>query len=274
MGFGTPLAAACRYESLGIGTGVGTTVTASATTTLKGSYTTLGTSAFPYDGFLLSWTAITGQTARRYRLDIAINTGGADTIIVQDLFVEMPSTSALNVYQPVVYIPVAIPSGAAVKARLQCSTASGTLSVSLAGYEGNAHAIKGFPRLISCTDWTNNDPTNSTITLNGTTATAYSEVMASTPSAIAALYFEIDSKGVSATAGLVAWTIGFGGAGSEKTLLTFATALAPLTTPCISGPLVGPIPCKLPAGTRLAIKAQASAANTSVIAPVLTGLAP
>lgn len=264
MGHGVSLASEARYEALGFGTGVGTTITAGASANTKGSYATLGTTSFDYDGLFLNVSIISGTGANRFRLDVAANNGGSDQIIIADHFVENNGI----VVGPCVFYPVAVPKGASLKVRSQATTGSRQLYAAISGFQCDENMRRGFRGVASATDWTNTDPTNS-ITLNGTTMTGWTQVMASTPDRFAGLYFMLDAKGVAITGGNFIFSIGWGSAGNE---LELTRVLVSNGSTDVNWPFIGPIPCDLPAGTRLAVRAQAAAANTSVIAPVLMGL--
>lgn len=262
MEYDFPLCSSANYDGLGAGTGTGTTV-AAANANAKNTYVTIGTSTFSYDGFYAFLCG--GATAGRKRWDIAANLGGSDQIIAADLFSDQAANSDGT---SILWAPVRVPSGAILKARIQPHTANAGGIITLAGYRGDAKRARGFSRIISCTDWTNSDPTNS-VTLNGTTQTGWTQICASTPNRLAGLYATFTNLGNAVTGVRILVDIGFGGAGSEKVLLTFLrhNVLA-------NGPIYGPFPCDIPAGTRLSVRMQASGADTQVVSVVLNGIVP
>jgi hypothetical protein len=254
-----PLVAATRYESLGLGTGVGTTVTANASANVKGSYATIGTAGFRYSGFVLSMTVLFGSV-RRARLDIAINTGGADTIIVEDYYFEgtvgTPTVAALNCF-----FPVCIPSGATIKARIQCSTGSEAVEVSVVGVAFDFAGPIGASRMVSCSDFTNTAPTN-TVAMTGTSYTAWTTIKASTPARISRLWLAWSSNAdTTRTACEFIVDIGIGSAGNEVVLASLVGRQASI----VFLPQDMGFPCDIPAAKRLAFRIQAAngAANDS-----------
>ena len=269
MGYARALASSTRYETQGISGGNGTTITPGAANT-KGSYTTLGTAGFSYDGFFATCTGLGGGGTTRYRVDLAVNNGGSDQVIVEDLYFD-PSSGGLYYLGPRrILLPVSLAAGAVVKARVQSANGSGSCLVGVLGFQGDAKATKGFRALKSATDWTNTDPTNS-LTLSGTTLTGWSQVMASTPVRFAGLTMSINSLGTNLTAAQATFEIGIGASGSEHTtgivipLQLFGGMGSLGTESCL--------PCDIPAGSRLSVRAQCSAADTNSIGIVLNGLA-
>src|ERR1700739_3461588 len=120
MGYGAPLASASRYETLGAATGIGTPVTSGGSENPFGSTITLGTTSFDYDGIFIT-TASTGNNISL--VDIIVNTGGSDQIIVQT--VPAPHSAGGGIYQSTSgVIPVSIPAGAVIKAKMQSESAS------------------------------------------------------------------------------------------------------------------------------------------------------
>lgn len=269
MGYARALASSTRYESKGLASGVGTTVTSGAANA-KGSFATLGTTGFAYDGFHLTITGLSGGGATRYRIDVTSNTGGSDQLIVEDLYFDPSPAGLYYADQKSILVPVAVAAGAVLKARCQAVAASVSLSVGVLGFQGDAKATKGFRALKSATDWTNTDPTNA-LTLSGTTLTGWTQIMASTPVRFAGLYLALDSRGSVSATSHATFEIGIGASGSEhSTGIVVARQLA------ASSGLVdchGPYACDIAAGVRLAVRAQCDAANTDSYGVVLNGLA-
>lgn len=255
-----------RIETLGAGTGTGTSVTANSTPNVKGaSWTQIGSAtSFDYNEVFLS-IALGGTVVGRVRFDLGVVTSGGSTqIIAADLFMDFSTVASHADF----VLPVNIPKGATLWGRCQSNTASVVLSVVINGIQGQGRMMRGCRGIASCTDWTNTDPTN-TATLNGTTFTSWVQIQSSTAQRIGGLIVAIDGKGATLTSANVLFQVGWGSAGNERTLFQFAVRMAgAINVP----PAVGPIPCDLPSGTRLAFRAQASAADTNVLGLALMGL--
>lgn len=274
MGFGHIQVSSPRYELLGRNGGTGTTVAASATPDTKGSWVTIGTTSFVWDGFYItngrSGVATTGGA---YRIDVAVNTGGSDEIIVEDL-----SSSGVAWYLQApgpVYLPVQVPAGATLKMRCQSSSGGDFIYPSILGVAGDGHYIRGSTQLRSATDWSNSIPANGGWTFSGTTLTSWLEVISSTPERFAYLYFGL-SNPLGVTILDVMFEIGTGVAGVENTLFTIH-AYDDSQNGAVGGPLgraLGPYACDIPPGTRLAVRAQSAyGAAAGSISPCLWGLA-
>ncbi len=275
MGYAPSLGASARYQMLGRSGGGGTQITANATANTKGSYATLGTASFDYDGFWVAITSVVSGTIYRQRVDIAVNTGSSDQVIAEDVYYDGSVSGAwYDNSARSFFVPVKIPRGAVVKARCQSSTGSGTLLAAVNGMQGDARMISGFRALKSATDWSGTDPTNS-LALSGATLSGWTQVTASTPARFAGLYLGLDSLGTAPGFAACIFDIGWGTAGSERVLTSIGTASygSSGVSPLFYAP-AGPFPCDLPAGTRLAVRGQSaysSAAGT--VYPVLHGLA-
>ena len=242
------IAGSNRFETLGVTSGDGTAVTAGNPAGTKGTAVSLGTTSFRYSGFLVNFV---GTSAARYRLDILANTGGSDQVIVEDVYLDANPGATSVTFS--VDLPVGIPAGAAVKARISSSTASVGARVSLMGFMGAPAADPGFRALKSCTDWSTFEPSN----LLNWSASAVGQqpwvtLCNSTPARIAGLFLFPTMAGLSTsrTASRMTLDVGWGAAGSEQVLFGgIEMSLA------AGGPAyldIGMVPCDLPAGIRLA----------------------
>jgi hypothetical protein len=269
MGFGQPLAASARYETQGLSSGMGTSVTASGTANTKGSYIALGgATGFEYDGFYVAITGNSGGGTVRYLTDIAAD-NTAQEVVAANLFFDPQAAESYTADRQFIYIPVKVKKGATLYARCQSSVGGGTLSVSTLGYAGDGRMLAGFSKQICATDLTGSDPTN-TITLNGSTLTGWTQVMASTPNRLAALMLRLDDLGVGLGTMNAMFELGMGTSGNEVSLgIKFATQLA-------TGGF-GPggtdwFPCNIPAGKRLVARAQCQTTDTNSVGVFLYGL--
>lgn len=253
-----PISSAVRTETIGLGTGTGTAVTASASADTKGSYATIGTAGFEYSGFVLSMLTSGLAGGTKFRLDIAVNTGGSDTIIVGDYYFESSNT-VVSVTPLNIYLPVRIPSGATVKARVQASSGNRSVVVSLIGVAYDFPGFGGKSRIVSCTDFAATLPTN-TVTQTGTSYTAWTEIRSSLPARITALWLTFSQGGdATRTSSDFIVDIGVGAAGSE---VVIGSILGTQSGGIFS---LSPafLPCDIPAGKRLAFRIQCAAAGAA-----------
>jgi hypothetical protein len=106
---------------------LGTLVTNHSTVHTKGSYSTLLTAGFEAFGFSLFWhSASSPGVNSSMLLDIAINTGGGDVVILPNFLVGYSGNRP-----PSCPFPLLIPSGAVVKARSQGAISAGTIRVGI-----------------------------------------------------------------------------------------------------------------------------------------------
>lgn len=245
-----PLSAASRLEILGTGTGTGTTVTANATGNTKSAAATIGSTTFAWSGFIVQAEPSPGG-ARRYRFDVVANNGGSDQVIVADYYFEFPNGTGVPQCIAVDF-PVAVPSGASLKIKLQSSTGSETAVFTILGYALDTPGPVGASRVVSCTDWTNTQPTNS-VTQTNTTFTAWTTIVASTPARVSRLWLNPSNAGdTGRTATDFLVEIAVGAAAAEQRIASFFGKQ--VATFCQFGGWQ--FPCDIPAGTRLSFRVQ------------------
>jgi hypothetical protein len=250
-----PLLAASHFETLGAGTGQGTTVTTGALNT-KGSYATIGTTGFRYSGFLLQLVSNNGT---RFRFDLAINTGGSDQIIVEDFYYDSHFSSTVSTIA--LWFPVGIPSGATIKMRAQAAAATQSFLAVVQGYAMDFPGHTSFRACRSATDFTNTDPTNS-VTQTGNTVTSWTQVAASTVAGFAGLYVSpAVCADTSRTSSKLLVDVAVGASLAEQAVISGLQFTQNASGPVPSG--VGPVLCDIPAGTRLSSRVQCSAAGAA-----------
>lgn len=259
-----PLVAATRYDTLGIAAGDGVLVT-SGVVNGKGAFATIGTAAFRYSGFFL--TFICNSTARG-TIDVAVNNGGSDQLIVQDFYMpRFPTVGTLAQYK--IWFPVAIPAGAAVKVRFRSTSAAQTANAGVLGYAQDLKGNVGFRGCFSLTDFGATDPTNS-VTQTGTAFTAWTTICASSQVRAAGIYAVMSGQGdTTRTASHMQVDIGIGAAGSETTLFSILTQQT--TTDPNSD--IHFVPCDIPAGKRLAFRCKCALAAADSLGVSVNGLA-
>ena len=247
-----PIIAAANYQVIGQASGAGTVLTA-GTSSAKGTIVTLGTTNFKSSGLYLCLTHFSATS--RYRIDVIVNDGGSDQVIIEDYYLDLSATNAID---GGAYFPVSVPSGASIKARLSSSTNAATLICSVVLVATDFPGAPGSSRVRSLTDFTNVAPTN-TVTLSGTTPTAWTQIAASTIQRISWLWAQ--STAISPGSGTISDVLidlATGGAGSEKAFATFQSRTIG-SGGFTNGKLN--VPCDIPSGTRLSFRATCSGAN-------------
>ena len=269
MGYGNGRLSSTRLEILPRQTSTGIVNTACTASSTAGNYGTavqIGINSFDYDGLYFTQQAITGAGRNRWTVTYSLN-GGADEPLITDLFMDSQQSGMDSV---TVLCPVVVPKGSTLKAKVANSTASRVTTMLLTGFQGDARMVRGFRQMMSAVDYSGFDPAN-TITLNGTTPTAYQTAMAATPARFSALIVSPDTLTVTPTIPLLRIDIAVGPSGSEQYL--FSTFYAYSGALNASPQVQGPFPCDIPAGSRIAYRGVAGAANTTTISVALNGLA-
>lgn len=193
----------------------------------------------------------------RYALDIGIGASGSELVVVPDLV-------AYGTVGWATVIPLRVPGGTRIAARLASTTASSTARVSLVacaaslltpvGYQSWTHY--GFASAS-----TGGVLSTSSATIN--TKGAWVELTSSTTDPIEQIYVCIAGDATaSQTASSAAVDIGVGASGSEVALLPDLVCLPQATS--LIGAVLGPFPVSIPAGSRIAAR---HSTNTTSAAP-------
>jgi len=234
----------------------GTTLTASGSTNTKGSYSQLVAST-PYDcsGFYL-YLCNANSGLVGYLVDIAIGAAASEQNVVNNLLYEFSTAQTHQTLQ--IFVPCEIPAGTRISGRCQASTGSSTITAFVvladASFVGSAAfgAPTTYGAVTGTSQGTNVDPGAS-----GNTKGSYSQVTASTTYDIAALQIIFGNKGALQTSDILV-DIAVGAAGSEQVIIpniSFSASNASTNTTGVAPPLYF---VRVPAGTRLAARAQNS----------------
>lgn len=249
-----------RTETLGVSSGQGTSMTAGGSANTKGSYHSVVTTGFTWEHLVIALEL--NSAAADYMVDIAIQVGGNNGIIVPDL--HFVGARAANEHHQHFELPLHIPAGASLCARIGCSTASATARIAYCGFSRGIGGRPGYSRVVALFSPSSSrgvtvDPgSGSTHTKNRT------QLIASSPERVAALFGVIGYAGDIAKGGSAdsLLDIETGASGQERVLcgnlpLSWNSTLDGVAT--WNTPL---IPCDVPAGERFSANYQ-SATNTA-----------
>lgn len=240
-------------------TSLGTTVTASGSINTKGSWVQLN-AATAYD-MNMFWIFLENPSVNNsgYLIDIGIGAAASEIVLIANIPYGCPSNSSGIIGIP---CPVAIPAGTRISARIQGATASCTISAQVVGCDGMADepaglgAPKTYGALTASSQGTLIDP-------GGTANTkgSYAQITASTTYDIGAVAIIIDNQ-QTLCAGSLLFDLAVGAAASEKIVLGNIPITIGNGNVGSSGGFYGnPVSfkrCKIPAGTRLSLRAQSS----------------
>jgi hypothetical protein len=243
-------------ETLGtISSSHGPTVTGSATLNTKGAYTQL--------------TAATAREAQGFYLhigsdfnvgdclfDVAVGAAGSEQVIVSNIKFSRPN----DTYSAWYYFPVRIPAGSRVACRIQATSASIQVWPNIYLLPSSPMWPAGFGR---CTTYGANTATSGGTSVDGggtiNTKGAYSQIVAATTSPMRAFAVGIGpANDFARVVAAFSFDIAIGAAASEQIILADMTVFQAQSADHIPVMQIGPFPCDIPTGTRLAARCSAS----------------
>ena len=246
--------ASLYYNSLtATGNNYGVTVVAGGSINTKGSTWTELIAATPFDavGFMLN-ISVNGDNAG-YLLDIGV---GASTVEVPILNNWCVSPSRANNVGGSYHIPLRVPKGSRLSARVQSSTASSGLIVSVILMGGGFGQDPGFGR---CTTYGADTSLSGGVTVDpgGVTHTknTWATIGAST-NRTKAVIISLVTNNAAATTFIARVDVGVGASPVVVIPDLFYRVTAEYDYPCQDK--IGPLPLNLPPGTVLKIRAQSN----------------
>lgn len=248
----------CETAGVTSASSTGVAVTSSASTNTKGAWVELlAASSRPAVGMIVGIRR--GHTALMSSLiDIGIGAAASETVIVPNLIGDC-GTNLLTRSGPIL-IPIAVPAGSRIAARAQATVASANPRVQVTLLYGSWHG----QALSRVTDYGTNTADSGGVSVDpgavANTKGAWSQITASTTHPMRALIIGVGNMANSGRSVNTDWLldIGMGGSGSETVIVADQQIECSTTDDLVSPTFIGPIPCNIPAGTRLAARSQAS----------------
>lgn len=253
-----------RMDTYGDNTGstAMTTLTANGSAHTKGNWSEIiSATAFDINGFWVS--AGVGSTVRaRFLFDIGIGAGGAETVLVPNILWSMLAVSGFG-WGPV-YMPIHIPGGTRIAGRCQSSTGGASMTTQLYCVRSDENAAGSCRRATNYGANTGNTWSDCDVDPNDTAHTkgVYDVVTSSTTNPIKALVIcasTLSNDFGSSRNGM--FDLATGGAGSEVVLVPNLWYAQNNTSDNMTPSAWGPFWLPIPAGTRLAGRAQSSASG-------------
>lgn len=214
--------------------------------------------------FETSWVtvqAVGNSASARYLVDIGIGAAGAEWVLFANVPLAGVSASTAGT---MLQVPFAIPAGVRIAARVQSSTASVTIRAQVVLCQGG---VGQAPPLGRATTWGADtvDSGGALVDAGATVNTkgAWGQIIASTDQTVRWLCIHVTHGAIVTVSGIhFLVDIGVGAAGSEGAILSnlyfyYSTSNDAFMTPTIC------LPVNIPAGVRVAARAQASIANTT-----------
>ena len=257
-----------KIENIGISGTDGTQCTDTDNSTTKGSWAEISSATtFDYNAFLLQVhnDDVAGQC---HLLDIGVGAASSEQVICSDLVVCKGRNSAAYAFGLRMMLPIQIPEGTRVAARIGKPTAvsgADTLRVSLLGINYGFAGPLGFSGAESL--GTEAD-TAALITVAGNTGGkgSYVEVVSSTSKDYKAFMIQSDNNflGGGASAVRAAYDISIGAASSEQVIVPDAQAAVNFSDDVVFPDAAGPFYTFIPEGSRIAVRHETSFAATNM----------
>jgi hypothetical protein len=232
----------------------GVVLTANSSANTKGSYTQIIASTATDCTTLVVWLDGTNSTGTHMSCDIAVGASGSEFILIHDLMLQ-----PVGPYGSPQVIPLRIPAGNRVAARIQSTTGSDTVAFMCWIFDGEFISGEGFS-IVDTYGFSSSTTKGTVIDPGGTgnTKGSWTQVVAATTADIAGIFLAMDVGSGGSTSNSVAFDVGIGASGSETVIISnvgmrkgsSGTAMFPDFFPLI--------PISIPNGTRLAARAQSS----------------
>ena len=242
-----------RSETLGVDTGTsdGTTVTSGGTNAF-GSWASLGQTTFGWD-WLNLYMAQTAASDKVIEIGVSSDNSTWYTIAAG---LRLAGRKSADIIQSLA-LPLRVRSGAYVAVRCKASTASHVLKVAITGSSVGMKGGTGYSRAVQLyTDATSRgvaiDPGAS-----ANTKSAWTQLVASTTESVDSIYVMI-GQNADTTRTAVATALLDIGVGASSSELAMIPNIFLRWTTTLDGPQinVGPLPCYIPAGSRVVARAQ------------------
>jgi hypothetical protein len=248
-----------------------TDIPENAAANTKGAYAELiASTAFDAVGFLLN-ICFTPANSRSMLLDIAVGAAASETVILADIAFTHGSASFST---HLVYIPLPIPAASRVSARYATTTvATANLMVAVnlvgAGFAGGSPYGKAETWGATAADSGGIQVVPGVTNAKG----SYSQIVAASAFDVNAIIVCVGNSAAdyALAAQRYLFDVAVGGAGVEQILFTDLLFAADVFEDSPHQQIMGPFPCMIPAGSRVAVRAQTSAGTTDNFDFVIIG---
>lgn len=253
----------CRNETVGVSVaseGASATCSTPTTANTKGSWVAIGTTTFDYN--MLTVHMGRSGAAGDYVIDIGVDDGAGNTfVLVPDLYMSVLTT----VERYVARLPLYVPKGAALKARVACSLASAnTVGVYVTGGSAGWHGAPGFGKCFAL--YTPTSSSGPVVDAGATAVTKGAWTVLTSSSAARACAVLVAVGGATLTSTTTSpsflFDVGIGATGSQYVWISdqpIRSTTTHLTQPRIHGPFFGDIP----SGTQLQVRASCTSATAA-----------
>lgn len=252
-------------ETLGAVTAssTGTVLTASATANTKGAYVVLGTTTVDYERVSITLqNPSVEQSTVSFQIDISVGSTGNEAVIIDSLEYTPSYSTMTGNLSPIrtIELPIAIPKGTQINARVQCVAPSATIQVLHYGFTSGIGGSPGFSRLVCLTGNSSSRGVTLSTSASTNTKAAWTQLTASSPVNAAALLVIHGTGGASTTGRNSLIDLGIGASGSEAVVIANMSSNGPGSGAAADGNYLF-VPIGAPSGTRFAARMQSSVAS-------------
>lgn len=254
------LGGGARYEASGLTGSEGVLVTASGSANTKGSYAEL-IAAVSVEVVALDINLRMTTTNADSLIDIAVGAAGSEQDIISNVLVG----GRQGIRTDKMWVPIRIPNGTRISARIQSSTGSSAISVGIVVWGQSFPPSSPLGRITTYgADTIDSGGVSVDPGAVANTKGAYSEVVASTGNEIKMLWMSVgEQANIARTGGDWAFDIAVGAGTSEQIVVPDLLSRLVSTTDSFHGRVYGPYPVQIPSGTRLAVRAQSSVTDAT-----------
>jgi hypothetical protein len=220
----------------------------------EGSWTEVIAST-PHDAIGLIFQQIGANNAFYASVDIGIGGSGSEQVLVADILSSGARTGSVV---EMLYLPIAVPAGSRLSARIAVNQALEFSNCSLILVSGAGAGVVGLGH--SCT-LGGTGAAGTLVDPGGTANTkgSWVELSAGTPFRIQQAILQWNARGNSAMSlASIRIDIGIGASGSEVVLIPNLVSRADATSDEFMVRAIGPLPLDIPAGTRVSARTQST----------------
>lgn len=248
-----------RSETLGVTTAstAGTTATANGTGSVKGSWASLGQTSFGWDWLNLYMC----QTSTSDKIiDIGVSSDNSTWYVIAE-DIRLAGRKSLDIIQSLA-LPLRVRSGAYVAVRIAASTGGHVVQCAITGSSVGMKGGTGYSRAIALYTASTSRGVTLDAGASANTKSGWTQLVASTTSSVDSIYVMVGHNADIARTATATGMLDIG-VGSSTNEYALVPNIFMRWTTTLDGPQfnIGPLPCYIPAGSRVVANFQSSDAT-------------
>jgi hypothetical protein len=243
-------------------------VNPSASANTKGAWVTLFAST-PFESNMMR-VMFSNAAGYSSMVDIAVGAAGYEVVIVPNLAIRAGPFGPIGVEY---VLPMCVGEGVRLAARSQSTGTSQTIKVAAMLCGSGFPSLTGFSQCETLGADTSTTQMGAPITLNTmtiNTKSSWAQLTAATVTEIQAISIAIGARPSATADAARVLDVGIGAAGSEVVLIPDLTYQLYYDYN-VGARVIGPLPCRIPAGSRLACRVQANTSITEIMYTAVYG---